>query len=108
MAIVGENPNKEIVIGSKLNNGVMTKLPKGSGVVNARSTNTLAGIINQLGFAKSNFGIGSGNPINNDSSQNFIIENVTIDGANITDMNSFRNSLMNLKSEATQRAYRRK
>lgn len=108
MAIVGENPNKEIVIGSKLNNGVMAKLPKGSGVVNARSTNTLAGILNQLGFASSNFGIGSGNPINNDSSQNFIIENVTIDGANITDMNSFRNSLMNLKSEATQRAYRRK
>lgn len=53
-AIVGENPNKEIVLGSQLNNGVMMGLEKGSGVVNAQSTNTLAGILNTLGSSNVN------------------------------------------------------
>lgn len=49
MALVGDNPNnRELVIGSKLN-GQMMNLSKGSGVVNAKSTNTLAGILNSLG-----------------------------------------------------------
>lgn len=53
-AVVGENPNKEIVLGSQLNNGVMMGLEKGSGVVNAQSTNTLAGILNTLGSSNVN------------------------------------------------------
>lgn len=53
-AVVGENPNKEIVLGSQLNNGVMMGLEKGSGVVNAQSTNTLAGILNSLGSSNIN------------------------------------------------------
>lgn len=49
MALVGDNPNnRELVIGSKLN-GQMMHLSKGNGVVNAKSTNTLAGILNSLG-----------------------------------------------------------
>lgn len=48
MAMVGDNPNNsELVIGSKLN-GSMSKLSKGSGVVNAKSTNTLAGLLNSI------------------------------------------------------------
>ena len=42
------NPNKEIVIGSKLN-GMGLNLSKGTGVVNAKSTSTLAGLFNMLG-----------------------------------------------------------
>lgn len=48
IALVGDSPNNELVIGSKLN-GQMMNLSKGSGVVNAKSTNTLAGILNSLG-----------------------------------------------------------
>lgn len=48
MAVVGEDPNKEIVIGSKLNNGVVMNLNKGDGVVNAKSVNTLAGLLNSI------------------------------------------------------------
>lgn len=48
MFLVGDNPsNNELVIGSKLNGSLMN-LSKGSGVVNAKSTNTLAGILNNL------------------------------------------------------------
>ena len=54
LAVVGENPNKEIVLGSQLNNGVMMGLEKGSGVVNAQSTNTLAGLLNTLGSSNVN------------------------------------------------------
>jgi hypothetical protein len=44
----GENPNTELIIGSKIN-GNVSRLDKGTGVVNAKSTSTLAGIINSLG-----------------------------------------------------------
>ena len=44
--------------------------------------------------------------------QNFLIDrrvlNRIIEGSNITDVVSFKNSLMNFKSEAIQRAYKRK
>lgn len=110
IAVVGEDPNKELVIGSQINNGVSMSLPKGSGVVNAKSTNTLAGILNHLAnYSASNFGSGVGvlNSNSNSNTQNFVIENVTIDGANITDMESFKSSLRAMTSEAIQRAYRR-
>lgn len=48
IALVGEDPNKELVIGSDINNGVMMKLAKGVGVVNAKSTSTLAGMLNSI------------------------------------------------------------
>lgn len=44
---VGDDPNKELVIGSKLNGSIMN-LSKGDGVVNAKSLNTFAGILNSL------------------------------------------------------------
>lgn len=108
MALVGDDPrNRELVIGSKLN-GTATSLQKGSGVVNAESTKTLAGLINCLGkFSSSNFGAGNGILNTNTSNSNdMYIDKVVIEGSNITDVVSFKNSLMNLKSEATQRAYK--
>lgn len=49
IAVVGENPNREIVIGSSLNkNGTLMKLKKGSGVVNSSATETLARNLNNL------------------------------------------------------------
>ena len=82
-------------------------LSKGSGVVNAKSTKSMAGLLNQIGsFSGSSFGAGNGtlNTTNNDT---FTINGVTVNGANITDAQSFATALMNLKSEAISRAYRR-
>lgn len=85
MAIVGENPNKEIIIGSKLNNGVLMRLSKGSGVVNAQSTNTLAGMLNSLGTM--NQSIGSLSDRTSNVNQNFHFDNLTL--PNVNDANSF-------------------
>lgn len=107
IAIVGENPNREVVIGSKINNGDIMSLGKGTGVVNAESTKTLAGMLNQVGqFGASGFGSGNGvlnNNINNDS---LVVNGVTIEGSNISDPETFVNGLLNMKAEAIQRAYR--
>ena len=109
MALVGDDPrNRELVIGSKLN-GTAMQLSKGSGVVNAKSTNTFAGLLNALGSAL-NDGSAKGSILNNnsDNSSSMYIDKVVIEGSHITDIVSFKNSLMNLKSEATQRAYKHK
>lgn len=113
VALVGDDPkNRELVIGSKLNKsqGVPMSLSRGSGVVNAKSTNTLAGLLNMLSdkFTSSNFN--SPNTLSNSesNSQDMYIDKVIIEGSNITDVVSFKNSLMNFKSEAIQRAYKRK
>ena len=107
IAIVGENPNKEIVIGSKLNNGQLMSLSKGTGVVNAESSNTLAGMLNQVGkFGSSGFGSGNGTLNNNINNDSLVVNGVTIQGANINDPQTFVNGLLNLKAEALQRAYR--
>lgn len=109
MALVGDDPKyRELVIGSKLN-GTAMQLSKGSGVVNAKSTNTFAGLLNALGSAL-NDGSAKGSILNNnsDNSSSMYIDKVVIEGSHITDIVSFKNSLMNLKSEATQRAYKHK
>ena len=109
MALVGDDPkHRELVIGSKLN-GIAMQLSKGSGVVNAKSTNTFAGLLNALGSAL-NDGSAKGSILNNnsDNSSSMYIDKVVIEGSHITDIVSFKNSLMNLKSEATQRAYKHK
>lgn len=107
LAIVGENPNQEIVIGSKLNNGALMSLNKGSGVVNADSSSTLAGMLNQVGkFGSSGFGSGNGTLNNNINNDSLTINGVTIEGANINDPQTFVNGLLNMKAEALQRAYR--
>lgn len=103
VAIVGDSPNSELVIGSKLN-GAPISLQKGSGVVNAKSTKTIAGLLNNLSNLSSN-NISSN--LTNNNQQSVIIENVTIDGAKIHDVNSFVNELQNIKGIALQRAYRK-
>ena len=85
IAVVGENPNKEIIIGSKLNNGVLMRLSKGTGVVNAQSTNTLAGMLNSLGTM--NQSIGSLSDRTSNVNQNFHFDNLTL--PNVNDANSF-------------------
>ena len=107
IAIVGENPNQEIVIGSKINNGELMNLGKGTGVVNADSSKTLAGMLNQVGqFGSSGFGSGNGTLNNNINNDSLVVNGVTIQGANIKDPETFVNGLLNLKAEALQRAYR--
>lgn len=107
IAVVGENPHQEIVLGSKVNNGQLMSLGKGSGVVNAKGTNTLADILNQFGkFGASKFGQGNGVLNNNTNNESLVINGVTIQGANISDPQSFVNGLLSLKAEALQRAYK--
>ena len=107
IAIVGENPNQEIVIGSKINNGKLMSLNKGTGVVNAQSSTTLAGMLNQVGkFGASGFGSGNGTLNNNINNDSLVVNCVTIQGADIKDTQTFVNGLLNLKAEALQRAYR--
>lgn len=105
IAIVGDSPNQELVIGSKMN-GTLMSLDKGSGVVNAESSKTLAGILNQIGkYGSSGFGSGNGTLNTNYNNDSLTINGVTIQGSNINDPQTFVNSLLNLKAEALQRAY---
>ena len=105
VAVVGDSPNQELVIGSKLNGSLMS-LDKGTGVVNANSATTLAGMLNQIGkYGASGFGSGGGTLNNNYNNDSLTINGVTIQGANITNPETFVNSLLNLKAEALQRAY---
>lgn len=88
MALVGESPNAELVLGSRLNNSVnsgnLVHLSRGSGVVNAESTSTLAGLLN--GLSKPT------NVANNRSTQqNFTFGNISL--PNVTDADSFVNTL---------------
>ena len=88
VALVGESPNAELVLGSKLNHSVnsgkLIHLTKGSGVVNAESTQTLAGLLNGLENPT--------NVANNRSTQqNFSFG--TINLPNVTDADSFVNTL---------------
>ena len=82
-------------------------LGKGTGVVNAESSNTLAGMLNQVGkFGASGFGSGNGTLNNNINNDSLVVNGVTIQGANINDPQTFVNGLLNLKAEALQRAYK--
>jgi hypothetical protein len=94
IALVGESPNTEMLIGSKINTGVVTRLQKGSGVVNAESTKTLAGILNSLG-KNSYVGGGSGST----TTQNFSFGSISL--PNVTDGNSFVEALKNTFSSYT-------
>ena len=87
IALVGESPNTEMLIGSKLNTGVVARLHKGSGVVNAESTKTLAGILNGLG---KNSYIGNGT---SGVTQQFSFGSISL--PNVTDANSFVETLKN-------------
>ena len=105
IALVGDSPNTELVVGSRINEGVTTMLPKGSGVVNAKSLNTLAGILNNVSaFSSSNFGAGSGT-INNSSQENST--NINISNLNVQTDNGeeFVNYLQDFALKMKQKSY---
>ena len=97
IGVVGDSPNAEMVIGSKLNNGVAMNLSKGSGVVNAKSTNTLAGILNNLG----NLGGGVASNISNSRE---VVNNYNIT-ANVQDGKGLVDYLQNFGNQMTQKAF---
>ena len=88
IALVGESPNAELVLGSHINQslggGSLMNLSKGSGIVNAESTSTLAGLLN---------GLASPTSVSNSRSvqQNFTFGNISL--PNVTDGNSFVKAL---------------
>ena len=105
IALVGDSPNTELVVGSRVNEGITTMLPKGSGVVNAKSLNTLAGILNNVGaFGYSNFGAGNGT-INNSSQENST--NINISNLNVQTDNGeeFVNYLQDFALKMKQKSY---
>ena len=105
IALVGESPYEEMIIGSKYNTGTVAQLSKGSGVVNATATNTLAGILNT--FAKSNFGAGSGVLNNNNRDLSTIIN---ISNLNVETQNGeqFVNYLQDFAMKMRQESYKNK
>jgi len=105
IALVGESPYEEMIIGSKYNTGTVAQLSKGSGVVNAAATNTLAGILNT--FAKSNFGAGNGvlNNNNRDLSTTINISNLNVETQN---GEQFVNYLQDFAMKMRQESYKNK
>lgn len=71
LAVVGENPYKEIIIGSTLNkNGSLLKLRQGSGVVNSNATDTLARNLNELAKFGESKSYNNYSSLTNDTSSN--------------------------------------
>lgn len=104
IAVVGENPKyRELVIGSKLNNdqGVIMNLKRGSGVVNADATNTLASIFNSLSGQKS-----VGKAVNN-SNQSTNIQIGSISLPEVRDGQGFVDYLQNFSADITQQSFTR-
>ena len=97
MALVGDAPQSELVIGSKLN-GSMSKLSKGSGVVNARSTNTLAGLLNSINGSGASYNTYEGN-------QPITINNLNLELKGVTDGEGFSKYINNhLRNEIYQKS----
>lgn len=96
--LVGDSPNQELVLGSKIN-GSLVNLQKGSGVVNATSTNTLAGILNQLGS------MGSVVNTSNTSNKNTTISIGNISLPNVSNGRDFVDYLQNFSLQMTQEAF---
>ena len=88
VALVGESPNAELLLGSNINTiggGKLKHLQKGTGIVNAESTSTLAGLLNGLAEPQTNVA-------NNRSTlQNFNFGNISL--PNVTNADSFVNTL---------------
>ncbi len=97
--LVGDSPNQELVIGSKLNGNLMN-LTQGSGVVNASSTRTLAGMLNQLGFM-GNQGVNMSNSQN--KSTNITIGNISL--PSVQNGKDFVDYLQNFSLQMTQEAF---
>ena len=101
MAVVGDAPNSELVIGSSLNSGVPVGLQKGSGVLNATATSALMSFADKL-RAK---GVDA---VANDFGENRG-ENITMDIANVAvnadNANEFIDSMKEFKNSVIQRTY---
>ena len=105
MAVVGENPKyRELVIGSKLNNdqGTVMALKRGSGVVNAGATNTLASIFNALNGQNSN-----AQKVSNNTSNTTSITIGSISLPEVKDGKGFVDYLQNFSADITQMAFAR-
>lgn len=88
VALVGESPNTELLLGSKINSlggGELMHLHKGTGIVNAESTSTLAGLLNGLATPQTNVAN------NRTTQQNFSFGNISL--PNVTNADSFVNAL---------------
>ena len=106
IALVGDNPNySELVIGSKLNNdtGILTNLKAGTGVVNAESTQTLAGLFNGLTSTTSGGIINNNSNTNSSSAQSITIGSISL--PQVENGNDFINYLKNFSLDITQRNY---
>lgn len=97
--LVGDSPNQELVIGSRINGSLMN-LTQGSGVVNSTSTRTLAGILNQLGVI-GNQGVNMSNSHNN--STNISIGNISL--PSVQNGKDFVDYLQNFSLQMTQEAF---
>ena len=105
IAVVGENPKyRELVIGSKLNNdqGTVMALKRGSGVVNAGATNTLASIFNALNGQSSN-----AQQVSNNSNRSTSITIGSISLPDVKDGKGFVDYLQNFSTDITQLSYAR-
>ena len=101
IGIVGDSPNTEMVVGSKLN-GVPMNLSKGDGVVNAKSTNTLAGILNTIGTLNKN-NLGTLNTTNQNSNSSINIG--TINLPSVKDGKGLVDYLQNFANDMTQQSF---
>ena len=103
LAVVGEDPHKEIVIGSDLNtnSGVMMNLSKGSGVVPATATSALMGLADKVRAngvnATANDIMGGGDVTNME------IANINV---NANNADEFVQSMKDFKISMLQRSYK--
>ena len=103
LALVGENP--ELVVGSRAN-GQLMNLSKGSGVVNAESTKSWAGILNTLGSSMGLNGQTMGMSTTNQSnvtSQSIQIANITL--PSVTNGQGLLDELRGFSNNMMQKAY---
>lgn len=97
MALVGDSPNQELVIGSKLN-GIPLSLNAGSGVVNAKSTKTFAGLLNSLPKLSNNY-----STTNTSNQQVIHVDNINL--PQVTNGEEFIDYLQNFDIDMIQRSF---
>lgn len=96
MALIGDDPNyRELTIGSKLN-GTMTKLSKGSQVVDAKTTRQIIGLSNSINGSGASYNTYEGN-------QPITINNLNLELKGVTDGEGFSKYIThNLRNEIYQ------
>jgi hypothetical protein len=97
IALVGDSPNQELVVGSKLN-GIPLSLNAGSGVVNAKSTKTFAGLLNSLPKLSNNY-----STTNTSNQQVIHVDNINL--PQVTNGEEFIDYLQNFDIDMIQRSF---